>query len=45
MSKNKANEFVIPPDIMKNIRNKKSGYGFTTTVGSKSKILEQMNKF
>ena len=45
MSKNKANEFVIPPDIMKNIRNKKSGYGFTTTVGSKTKILEQMNKF
>ena len=45
MSKNKANEFVIPPDIMKNIRNKKSGYGFTTTVGGKSKILEQMNKF
>ena len=44
-TKNKANEFVIPPDIMKNIRNKKSGYGFTTTVGSKSKILEQMNKF
>ena len=45
MSKNKANEFVIPPDIMKNIRSNKSGYGFTTTVGSKSKILEQMNKF
>lgn len=45
MSKNKVNEFVIPPDIMKNIRNKKSGYGFTTTVGSKSKILEQMSKF
>lgn len=45
MSKNKANEFVIPPDIMKNIRSNKSGYGFTTTVGGKSKILEQMNKF
>ena len=45
MSKNKANEFLIPPDIMKNIRSKKSGYGFMTTVGNKSSILEQMSKF
>ena len=45
MSKNKANEFLIPPDIMKNIRSKKSGYGFMTTVGNKSNILEQMSKF
>jgi len=45
MSKNKANEFVIAPDIMKDIRNKKSGPGFTTTIGSKSDILKQMTKF
>ena len=44
-SGNKANEFVIPPEMMKNIRSKKSGYGFTTTIGNKSNILEQMSKF